>query len=675
MCGIAGVFNFTGQHPPRAALESMGEAIVHRGPDGHGVEILGACGLAHQRLAILDLSEAGRQPMSTKDGKLWIAHNGEVYNYLELRIELEKLGHTFVSETDTEVILTAYRQWGRDAFSKFNGMWGMAIYDTESRMLTLSRDRLGIKPLFVHFNKERVIFGSEIKALLAYDSSLAQLDLDKAGRFLEHSFLPYDPDTFFVGVHSLDASSVLEISADGTRDTFDFWKYQPPVTPNSMTPEHSAEALKDLLTDSLKLRFRSDVPVGTCLSGGLDSSSIVALSAKKLGLQPETFSAVYLEEKYNEAEFVRIMVREFGLKGHEVSPNGTNLDQISRDIIYHQESPVYGPGLYSQWQVMKLAAPHVTVLLDGQGGDELFGGYFYYFPHYGQLLLDRAKSGDIQAGLELLRTRNEVRQMTGVDHFGNLLRRIPRKHAKRIIGVAKSSSIRGVRRLVEPFPALHDVFKSLRAQDNQLGAPTTAGPKIVTTKLWEEMLFHTHSYKTPAVITKNGLTDKLWADVTKLSIPALLRYEDRNSMAYSLEARVPLLDHRIVEFAFGVPYQHKIEATWTKQIMRKATQGILPEVIRTRKNKMGYPTPFATWLRTPDNESWLRDVLASHQFQSRNYVSRSFVEGLINEHVQGKKDHSWQLCRMISFEMFCQQFLDQPFKAVPTVRRQNHTAA
>ena len=560
-------------------------------------------------------------------------------------------------------------QWGRDAFEKFNGMWGMALYDSHTRKLTLSRDRLGIKPLFVHINDKRVVFGSEIKALLAFEPELARLDLDKAARFIEHSSLPSDPGTFFVDIRSMKAGTTLEFDAEGHQTEYDFWRFEPPENPRDCSAEASAEEFRDLLTDSLKLRFRADVPVGTCLSGGLDSSTIVALSSKQLGLQPAAFSAVYLEEKHNEAEFVRTMVKSFGLQGHEVSPSGEGLDEICREIVYHQEAPVYGPGLFSQWQVMKLASPHVTVLLDGQGGDELFAGYFYYFPIYGRILLERAKRGDWSAAQELWQNREEIQELTGVDHYGNLFRDPVRKNIRLMKGMARNYPIRAVRRLVRPFPPAHEFFKNLRKKSGKIGQSFTPGPHTVSPYLWEHMTSHTREYKEPKLITGNTLTDKLWADVTRLSIPSLLRYEDRNSMAYSLEARVPFLDHRIVEFAFSTPNAHKIEGTWTKQVIRKATENILPEEIRLRKNKMGYPTPFANWLRQPANKTWLNDVLASEQFRTRNFMKDGHIERLIQAHMSEKTDHSWEICRLISLEIFCQTFLDQPFKATPKVRR------
>ncbi|MEE2903022.1 MAG: asparagine synthase (glutamine-hydrolyzing) [Myxococcota bacterium] len=675
MCGIAGVINFSAKPPNLARLEAMGQAMLHRGPDGGGTEIKDSCGLVHRRLAILDLSDAGKQPMSTVDGRFWISHNGEVYNYIELRKELEAKGHQFRSGTDTEVILSAYREWGCEAFSRFNGMWGLAIYDVKRRVLVLSRDRMGIKPLFVHSNKERLLFGSEIKALLSYDPSIAKLNYDAAGRFLEHSFLPYEPDTFFEGIVSVPAGTTLEITQDAQQTSESFWTFTPLESPRSLSMRDAAEEFRDLLTDSLKLRFRADVPVGTCLSGGLDSSSLVALSSKELGLHPEAFSAVYTEEKYNEAEFVRIMVNEFGLKGHEVSPGGTNLNEIAHDIIYHQESPVYGPGLFSQWQVMKLATPHVTVLLDGQGGDELFGGYFYYFPFLAQILFDRAKRGDVTALHELLSNAKEVKEMTGHDYYAGIFRNKPKRWLKQQLVRNKNRALRGLHRTTESLPAARELLKALNLGGGLAEASGNRGPKIVHKQLWDVMKYQDQSYKTPAVVTGNPLTDKLWADVTQQSIPSLLRYEDRNSMAYSLEARVPLLDHRIVEFAFSIPNELKIDGTWTKQVIREATRGILPETIRARKNKMGYPTPFASWLRMPENVTWLRDVLASKQFNDRKFVSRHFVENLIDEHVHQKRDHSWQLCRMISFEVFCQKFLDTPFEAHPEIRRPNRPVA
>lgn len=612
MCGVAGILRFDGGQPSLGELRRMSEVIAHRGPDGEGHEVLGPCGFAHRRLAIIDLSDDGKQPMSTADGKLWLTYNGEVYNYIELRRELEGLGHRFVSKTDSEVILHAYRQWGCDCFSRFNGMWGLGIYDRDARSLVLSRDRIGIKPLYYHQDKARMIFASEIKALLAHDPTLARLDRRSVARFVLRPSLANGKQTFFEDIVCVAPGSFIRFELDGRRTTRRYWTFRPPVQTDDVPVADIVDRAGEALTNAVRLRFRSDVPVGTCLSGGLDSSSIVSIAAKKLGKAPATFSAVYDEEAYSEGAYVDIMTRELGLESFRVKPDGLDMVDVLERTTYHQESATTGPGIYSQWHVMALAAPHVKVLLDGQGGDEAFAGYHRFFGPYVRSLLDRGRVR------EAMRASRQIRDETGTDPLRELMGYAVRK-------------FRPTRRTLPAAPLLlPDVARLVDDERTAWGIDR---------------------------ITGDALTDTLWDALVRTSMPGLLHYEDRNSMAFSIEARTPFLDHELLELMFTVPSWMKIRGAETKAILRDAMKDILPDGIRRRSNKMGYPTPFSVWLRR-DRGAWARALIDGPSARQRGFFDHAVIRQRLDAHVEGRADHGPVLYQLITLELFCRRFFD-----------------
>lgn len=618
MCGVAGVLYFDQRQPTREVLVRMSDAVAHRGPDGDGHEVLGACGLAHRRLSIIDLSEAGRQPMSYADGRLWLTFNGEIYNYVELRATLEARGHTFRSQTDSEVILAAYLEWGPDAFSRFNGMWGLGIWDARARELVLSRDRIGIKPLYYFHDGRRLLFASEIKAILAADPALAVLDRRSVARFLMRPALGHGRRTFFDRIDAIEPGTVVTFDETGASRTRRYWTFLPPAEPLRVERAEAARRVEDLLTDSVRLRFRADVPVGTCLSGGLDSSSIVSIAKKKLGKAPATFSAIYADPKYDEGRFVEVMVRELELEGHEVRPDGSDLAEVLERAMYFQESATGGPGIYSQWHVMRIAAGHVKVLLDGQGGDEVFAGYHRHYAPYVRSLLD---SGALIAAV---RASRSIREATGEDPLREILGYALAKVRRRVGGSSSAQPL-------------------LRPEMADLVAPERDS--------WAQ-----------SVITGDALTDTLWDTLVRTSMPCLLHYEDRNSMAFSLEARTPFLDHNLIEYVFSLPTWMKIDGARTKVILRDAMQAILPEAIRDRSDKMGYPTPFATWLRG-GHADWIRDLLCSTAASEREFVDPGVASTLIDDHLGGLEDNAWPLYQLATLELFCRRYFDQPFVA------------
>ncbi len=649
MCGIAGILLRDGASVDREQLERMGRIQAHRGPDGHDIYLQGCVGLAHRRLAILDLSEAGHQPLLLEDHAL--VYNGEIYNFQELRTELEGFGHRFRSDCDTEVLLRAYLQWGEKCVERFNGMFAFALWKNSDQTLFCARDRLGIKPFFYFQDQTRFEFASEIKALL-FEPSRRRPNLRPLVRFLGEGLVGDEDETFFRDVKVLPAAHTLTVSPSGVR-LRRYWKLQvysdwqsahraAKVGPSTLQPgltpavsqgrlphnpelTQASEAFREIFVDSVKLRLRSDVPVGTCLSGGLDSSSVVAAASSLLDRPVETFSSLYPDTGYNERQFVDSVVETFGTKPHPVEPNGQDLPEIFDKIVWHQDEPSAGPGLYSQWRVMETARESVTVLLDGQGGDELLAGYHHYFR---QLLTEEARRIKSERGDfdELRALAKVIAQVTGSPHH---------ELAEQAIRRAKR-------------PGFLKIFHRDR--------PGRVKPPAIFNRELGEQLRREDLLRTPVEkLFSDSLNQKLYADLTRFSIPTLLRYEDRNSMAFSLEARVPFLDHRLVEFCFALPYRFKIDPPQTKLILRQAMNGILPPSVVDRQDKLGYPTPMAHWFRG-HLKDWAEDILESQAFRECELLDAGACREVWRQHLSGQ-DQSWGVWRILCCFRWSQLFL------------------
>ncbi|MBI4816653.1 MAG: asparagine synthase (glutamine-hydrolyzing) [Deltaproteobacteria bacterium] len=659
MCGIAGILSFNGEAPPVQKLSTMGRTLAHRGPDGAGLEILGPCGLAHRRLSIIDLSATGHQPMSTRDRGLWLTYNGEVYNYLELKEELQKLGSVFASTSDSEVILEAYRAWGLGAFERFNGMWALAIWDVAQQTLILSRDRLGVKPLYFRKSDHRLIFASEIKALLAAEPELVELDEATMAEFVEYPVVGSGTHTYFKGVERFEPGTWMRAQRGGAVDQRRYWTFRPPPQPIEVSEQEAASKVRDLLADSVRLRFRSDVPVGTCLSGGLDSSSIVALAKLRLGKAPESFSVVYDQPGFEEGRFIDVMVERMGLVAHRTHPDASDLPEVMERSGYFQEEPTAGPGIYSQWHVMQLAHGRVKVLLDGQGSDEIFGGYFPYFDAYVDALKRRAKHLDLEAIRELSTVGPKIKELTGKNSVHIALD--PRTKLERLETKLRRRAAYGrniARASLRGWLGGSPFLTSLLRPDPPQNA---AAYSFVNARIRPGFV---ERRKVPR-LTGDPLTDLLWDQTTRTSIPGLLHYEDRNSMAFSIEARVPFLDYRLVEYAFQLPHRSKLGQGRTKAVLRDAMDGILPEPIRQRKDKKGYPTPFSLWLRQPRHHEWALDLLLSPRVRQRGLWNPKRAQSLWDDHLADRADNSWPLWQIMSSELFLRRFVDGPFRPEP----------
>ncbi|MCX8007093.1 MAG: asparagine synthase (glutamine-hydrolyzing) [Coriobacteriia bacterium] len=627
MCGIAGLLSHDAG-ATSARLSAMLATLEHRGPDDYGVHRDGPVALGHRRLAIIDLTDGGHQPMILDGGRLAVVFNGEIFNYIELRDELRALGRRFESRSDTEVILHAYDVWGIDGFNRFNGMWSFAIWDRERRTLICSRDRFGVKPLYWALVDDEFLFASEVKALIAAKPELAEPNEPYLARFLRTSLTDDGEETFFRRVRQLLPAHTMVISlADGSPRVVSktrYWALDVERVRETYDFEDTVGQFRALLEDSVRLRLRSDVPVGTCLSGGLDSSAIVALVSRQLrGAPVWTFSALYPFEAYDESRFVRIVNTGFPTVAHEVWPKPDDLLTVMPRIAWHQDMPSAGPGLYSQWHVMEAAHGEVTVLLDGQGADEVLGGYRPYFIDYIRSRARAVLASPSPAGLRRLAGEmRTAREMVGEDFARQL---------------ALSFTPEAVKRALRPLmPA------SERADGN---------PELLRLASDED------PWRVEGPFS-DRLANRLYDATVRQSLPALLRYEDRNSMAFSLEARTPFLDFRLVEYSLVLPFDERIDGQWTKSILRRALAGILPDEVVWRRDKKGYPTPFAEWLRS-EFRAQAEEVIFSPEFRRRAVFDPAVVESKWREHVEGLRDNSWNVWRWLAVELWYRIFIDR----------------
>jgi asparagine synthase (glutamine-hydrolysing) len=625
MCGIAGVFRLdrpSVSPEELAALEEMSRVQRHRGPDDLGMEARGPCALASQRLSILDLSPRGHMPMCSEDGRLAVVHNGEVYNYVELRDELRALGHRFRSDGDTEVILRAYQQWGERCVERFVGMWAFALYDHARRSILLSRDRFGIKPLYFHQTPRRLVFASEIKAVVAFLRHHGERVAPNEASIATYTAIGQVDglhETFFADVRRFPAASNMRVGPEGAH-TYTYWCLPERAAAvraslDSVSNGHLFRRVEAALDDAVKFHLRSDVPVGVCLSGGLDSSAVVGLASRHAP-RVKTFTIYFADgPEYDERQHARVIVERFRAEAKERLVQPADLLGTLRTIVWHLDEPSLALGVFPQWHVMELAHHEVKVVLDGQGGDEVFAGYANYLPQH-------------LFGLLPLRPLHFAREVVATG----------RLHGWPRARTAARSAV-AMRLRTPPTPAVE------RTPDATLLAPDVrplADVSLDEWRLWPRVF-------------DDWLNNVLYWELVKTRLPALLRYEDRLSMAFSIESRVPFLDHRLVEFAFALPGTVKVRNGWSKYVLRRALDGLLPEHIVWRRDKKGFPTPVGNWLRD-ERGAAARDLLRDPRRRTAHLFPASALEPAIAAHESGCADQSWQLWRALSTELWFDAF-------------------
>jgi asparagine synthase (glutamine-hydrolysing) len=601
MCGIAGIISRESRS--LESLVSMARLLRHRGPDDEGFLVLEgesptplageeshpssiarhslkdckiekfsfegvSLGMAHRRLSIIDLSANGHQPMS-RNNKVWITYNGEVYNYLEIRNELEGQGVSFSTDSDTEVVLAAYERWGVESFSRLNGMWAMAILDLNSRKIILSRDRFGIKPLYLYAEEQSLSFASEIKAFKALPNWNPRANEGAIHEFLFNSLSDHTEKTFFKDVNQLLPGHFVSIDIDRTVHSLQGIKqerwYDLPIDSPEVSFEKGIDPFKALFLDSVRIRMRSDVQFGSCLSGGLDSSSIVgAMRELSAESQISTITSCSIHKEFDESFFADQVVDFTNAKSAKVFPDPNSLSKKIDDIIWHQDEPFGSASIYAQWCVFEKARDlGIPVMLDGQGADETHCGYNSFLRPY--------VSGQ-------LRTCNFLSLWRNL----KLLRPSTRK--------AAGSFLRGLLDLSTPTP-LGNYFSSLKEEKRMKGWYFGRERLPSSSSMARQYNLRDHS----AYMMNTGMR-------------MLLHWEDRNSMAHSVESRVPFLDYRLMPFLFSLSDAERVEGGWSKSIIRKSMCGLLPDEVIHRQDKMGFVTPESIWAKNECRELYLRDL-------------------------------------------------------------------
>lgn len=628
MCGIAGIFNF--EHEALAQIERhvqiMNHLQIHRGPDGQSTWTHNKrhVALGHCRLSIIDLSPLGQQPMKDHQGN-WIVFNGEIYNYLELRKELGE--EYFVSQSDTEVILLAYRRWGKDCVRRFRGMFAFALWDESKQELFCSRDRFGVKPFYYTIQNGTFYFASEIKALLPFISQIST-DLDAFKDYLTFQ-LCLDGKTLFKGVREIPPAHNLLVARNGLK-LERYWEVY--YTPDFYhTDKFFEEKLRGLIEDSVKFHLRSDVAVGAYVSGGLDSSALASIAAK---LRPnETllgFTGKFSQNgpSYDESGYAVELCQNAGLELHEMDITADDFINNIENVIYHLDFPVAGPGSFSQYMVSRLAARHRKVVFGGQGGDEIFGGYTRYLIAYFEQCIKGAINGTMSDGKFIVTYQSIIPNLVALKNYVPLLQEFWRD------GLFDSMDQRYYR-LVNRAPSLN---KEIR---------------------WEALESYSSKETFKSIFNSQNVGRDSYFDLMtnfdfKTLLPALLHVEDRMSMAHGLESRVPLLDHPLVEFSSSIPSNIKFKDGEMKSIYKRSIGQYLPPRILNRTDKMGFPTPIQEWFNK-DARDFVMDIFSSKQANQRELIDNHVVlEGLGSEAKYGRK--VWGL---LSLELWQRQFHDR----------------
>jgi asparagine synthase (glutamine-hydrolysing) len=636
MCGIAGFFApaaSAGEETLAACARAMAQTLFHRGPDDGGtfVDVTAGLGFGFRRLAIIDLSPAGHQPMRSADGRYAVVFNGEIYNFRALRAELEGLGHAFRGHSDTEVLLAAICQWGLpDSLRRFNGMFAFALWDTRERTLSLARDRLGEKPLYYGWSAGVFLFGSELKALRAHPSFQPAVDTGALGLYLRHNYVP-SPHSIYRGISKLPPAHSLTISA--TRKDAPptpYWSVGEAVTRGAADPfpgksMGAQEELDALLRDAVKLRMEADVPLGAFLSGGIDSSVVVALMQTQSSRPIRTFSIGFHEEAYNEADHAKAVASYLGTEHTELYVRSQDALAIIPRLPSIYDEPFADSSQIPTLLVSELARKHVTVSLSGDGGDEIFGGYSRY---------EFAEKRWRALSLLPLGVRRAVAQ--------TLRAEVPRSWG-RLAGVLKwPGAARETRHRIAALLELsgrEDVYSRMMSYWDPGAEPLISRETLSSTRLTEPHL-------TPTV---PDFSEWMMYVDSEMYLPDdILAKVDRASMSVSLEARVPLLDHRVAEFAWRLPRAIRIGKPPGKQILRDVLSRYVPRALFERP-KMGFGVPISAWLRGPLRE-WAENLLDERRLRDQGLLDVGSVRQRWTEHTKGAREWHYSLWGILMFE-------------------------
>jgi asparagine synthase (glutamine-hydrolysing) len=618
MCGICGILNFDQTNKvDQATLVRMRDTMIHRGPDDEGIYLNDNVGFGFRRLKIIDL-EYGHQPMSNEDGTVWVIFNGEIYNHADLRKYLISKGHTYKTKTDTESIIHLYEEEDVEAFEKLNGMFAVAIWDERKHRLVLARDRLGIKPLYFARTGHSLVFGSEIKAMLENEAITPEINVDSLEEFLVFRYITYDR-TAFKGITSLPPGHFL-VYENGNINTFKFWDLPAAEESQSLTEENAVAALDELLNDSVNLRLMSDVPLGTMCSGGIDSSLITNYASNLVNRQFNTFSIAFKEAEFDESYYARLVSKKCRTDHHELTIDSQTFADLLPKMIWLHDEPLNHPNSVPIHHICKLAKEYITVILTGEGSDELFAGY----PRYFIPRLCRLFGG----------TPTKLRRVAG-----GLFNLSP-SHRFKKLGYFLPQSLEDIA-----------VFNSYFVDRDLARSVLTDVPATDPMVRRRELLLR-------SPLTKDNLMSSLlYLDLKTYLVSALSRM-DRMSMGASLEGRVPFLDHRLVEWGYRIPVSFKLNGMQTKYIVKKLSRRHLPSEVIFRK-KSGFGVPLDTWFRDRRGLGRYLDMFGEPRFKQRGYLNTNRIDRLVADHLSGKANHGELLWELVNLELWSRTFLDK----------------
>lgn len=617
MCGFSVILARNGTQADLDIVGRMTEILAHRGPDDSGTFVSGPVGFGFRRLAILDLSPAGHQPMATPDGEVIIVFNGEIYNFIELRNELKALGHHFRSSGDTEVLLHAYLQWGTECVSKFNGMWAFVIYDKRRGILFGSRDRFGIKPLYRYSDRDYVLFGSEIKSIRASGLYRGSTNWSRAARFLLHGQLDETAETFYADIEQVLPGMAFEVDLRGGVKEWRYWSLEDSSYDVGANP---ASSFAEIFEDAVRLHMRSDVPVGVHLSGGLDSTSIICASARLRRHANATgplMAFSYIAPEFDESRYIADTIEQTRATLVKLDTDPVRLWGLLKEVLWFQDEPIHSMTPLVGYELMRLAASSgIKVILNGQGADETIAGYPTYFRDYWCTLLGDGQVAEVWS---------EIGDHVAV-HGGNRTRIFMRQ--LRRLAQSGLGEVGPYRRLSQ--------WKRRRKDLNH---------RWFTRELTEQLPKEDLS----GAVTR--LNDSLAYSIHRSPLPLYLRVEDRNSMAHSIEARLPFLDYRLVSLAFSSKPNWLLRGPWNKFVLREAMRGRIPESVRTRVDKMGFPVPANKWVAGPLYEPIL-DLLMNRETRERGIYDVDSIIRDVEKNRRGERTLSGEIFDVAQFEVW-----------------------
>jgi len=626
MCGIAGILEFGREaRASAAALREMCRVITHRGPDDEGFYTDGAVGIGMRRLSIVDVA-GGHQPLSNEEGTLWIVFNGEIYNHLELRQQLIARGHRYTTRSDTETVIHLFEEYGSDCVQHLRGMFAFAIWNRNTKTLFIARDRLGIKPLYYKLTPERLLFGSEIKAVLSHGGIRPEFNRAVLPEYLAFGYLSGE-ESFYAGIRKLLPGHTMTIGPNGKAEIRQYWDLDASKTHESRDDSYYIKSYRELLEGVVNSHLMSDVPLGVFLSGGVDSSAVAALMTKQRRESVDTYSVGYKEHAYSELPFARTVSEHIHSRHHEIMVSEQEFFGALPHLIWHEDEPIVWPSSISLYFVAKLARERVTVVLTGEGADETLAGYTRYAFTLKNAAMDRAYRSMVPSFL-----RSRVRDAVASSSLlGATLRR---KLEHTFLG--KDGDSWASFYFDNFFSAFdeHEQAGLLTHEFAREAPPGTAYKNVL--EHWE------HS--------SGEMLQRLLYTDTKTYLVELLMKQDNMSMAASIESRVPFLDHVLVEFATGIPREVQIQGLAGKRILKKAVEDLLPHSILYRP-KLGFPTPWSGWLAGPRLET-IRELLLETRSLNRGYFRREAIETLFNEHRSKHRDNYDRIWRLLNLEMW-----------------------